>query len=457
MSSLITDAQYLNNIINSRSFYPKNTYTLLTIVYILSFTKILSGTSLTTSKFNYIQGISLASGKMFFVHSDGTYVFDNDFQNPINEKAFSPEDKLYAVDEAKLVSIKQFTKYDYIENKDLNNEFKIILVFIKKKLYLFSPEGEYLTNYTLTDTKFDGKIYDLIPFKVEGKSDGSITQCIYHFVIVFINSENKECVFYYKLQYSNFQFLYVNLGCFSPKNSLNTEFSVFKDAISCQFTYTSKLVFTCLLTLSPDHQIATALHNPENAFLPLDEISRVNQTFNEISTIKSSIGSDKTKILYCFVETSKKGTCLIYDAALNQFANYNNYLEDCKTDYLGLQVFYSTESNNFLIACSEENSANIKFVALNDNFEKVDIKNEKGNIINELNREDCEEIITFSILYQSNDSNFNFLSDNLCGSEHQNRYEPINVESSSSKKKILQIKQLKILQKKQWKFLINMD
>jgi len=343
---------------------------------------------------SYSSAYLLPNNDIFLVLENRISVYDSTLSTEKHNHNLNSAQQITSSSDAETISIAQFST----ENENNN----IILSLVKKNIFIFSTEGEYLFEKDLSGN-LQGTYYSLIAHKYNN---------IYYNYIISFFSEGFININYYNLSLIANQTTLTTSIKFKPINSLNVNELIMYYGLSCNIMISSenKEVLSCFYQSTNPAEIGVnSFEISENEIINLENL-RAYISHNRAQVIKSAVSEDKKKALICFAEGYTEGGCVNYNIELNQFSGLQIYFNQCRGNAIGTNAYYFKDTNEFMFICCN-NQKGFKMVTFNENFEE-NIEGE--NSLTEANYQYggiCYNIRTFSIIYIKGLNGYTIIND----------------------------------------------
>ena len=279
------------------------------------------------------------------------------------------------------------------------NENNLICA-VDTKFYFFTENGDFITTGYLPNDITNSAYLDLLAYKIDNEK-------FYHFIVVFMNSDNKIFYFYhYKVkgencslisnyEYTPFYFDYPNIEI---NNKLFT----------CQIMYSESRkenVLTCCFQTMKNDLIIVQSFNIEQNLSEIEEYY-AKTPIDHLNQITSAISEDKKNILVCYSPDNYFGYCFNYNFDQNKITNNNPYINKCTTKYSLFKVTYF-KSKKYIFIC-ENNENAFTLIFFDNEFNKINL-----NDISTPNFyiTDCYQFNSLSLIYDSNKDNYEIILD----------------------------------------------
>ena len=303
-------------------------------------------------EFSYPKVITLSNDYKLMLTTTGIYSFIPGMKHIIYSYNFTEEQKIKSNEEKEIFRA-QISKFS---NETEGNEY--VLCFLNNYIYVLNSNGKFLfyEHLNLTINNFDSfslvcddynSINGYYTFFVIHNTDNAEYQgkrnlIIYTYGLYFINEKKGNIILHHN--FSHYPTLYNKFM-----------FSINSGGISCNaMIKESSKIINCFITISVVNEFQQLLSlgiNPETYELSNNGILKEN----EITFISSSIGSDKSKALVCFLNLRGKGICYSYDINNMNFSEAKILELNCTSDNYVLNTFFSSISNEFVFSCIQKN------------------------------------------------------------------------------------------------------
>lgn len=124
--------------------------------------------------------------------------------------------------------------------------------------------------------------------------------------------------------------------------------------MSCQFSnYNSKEIITCLVYMaygSSKYISIASYYIDENYFSVYNDIKHRHVFWDDVECIKSAIGEDLSKSLFCLYQTNGEAYCLEINYNI-VIVYYHSYQLKCRNKYYAMKVNYFSETDQFAFSC----------------------------------------------------------------------------------------------------------
>jgi hypothetical protein len=301
-------------------------------------------------EFNSPKVITLSNNYKLMLTTTGIYSFIPTLNRIAYSYNFTEEQKIKSneVTEIFRAQISQFS------NETGGNEY--VLCYLNNFIYVLNSNGRFLFNEHLNLTLNNLDSFSLICheynrinnyynfFIIQNtdnlQEEGNRNLLIYSYNLYFINENNGKINLYYN--FSHYPTLYNDF-----------KYSISSGGISCNtMIRESSKIINCFIPISflnhYQHLLALSI-NPKTY-----EISN-NSLLEEsdITFISSSVGSDRSKALVCFLNSLEKGICYSYDINIQNFSQSKILELNCTSQNYVLNTFYSSYNNEFIFSCHQ--------------------------------------------------------------------------------------------------------
>ena len=278
----------------------------------------------------------------YIITIEKIYFFNNNNNLRLFVYKFESNLTITKEEETDMISYGRF-KY----NSDSQN-----LLIIKNYIYSLSNE---IYNCKKMINGIEGYSSQVFPFKC--------TDSLCFYIIGFIDSNKLLYLDLYEKPLSS---------CEQNNKVSSLVFSdIGSDNINCQIMkYTSyDEVLTCFYRKSISKDIIATSFSIDMTSKNLKIIASLNSTkeTNGAKIIKSVLSEDETKSYVCFINDDNNCDCLIYNININEWSNYNTYLNSCLSKLSSLFFNYYEITNEFFLYCFET-TLEINLIKLNKNY-----------------------------------------------------------------------------------------
>ena len=328
----------------------------------------------------------LSNQDLFLVTKYGFRLYDRTFKTLKNFYDFDSNLRLITTEEeAEQVSIAQFSN-------------GIIIALVRKFLYIFDINCNYILEQNLRNILINGWHYDLIAYKYDSS--------FYYYIISYYDSSEDKGPF--SIKYFSFaldeDIIIENPLAeitYLPINSEGQQSEISKYGLSCQIMLKNEDEFlTCFYQLNHPYEFGVTSFIIEDTSIFKAIIPEVYIPNNQSSIIKAVTSPDKKKALICYTKNSDYAKCLQYDITLNQFSNERLFFNsDIRGSYLGIQVYYIKEKNEYMFVSSDDLKG-FKVVYFDSNFQSNYISGENDNLKFNYGG-NCFHINSYNIIYLS--------------------------------------------------------
>ena len=335
---------------------------------------------------SYARVFKLYNGNIVMAGDKGINTYDNTGTNLLYNYTFD-EIQINIANDGYFTNIVQFPKED--------NGLVIVLVY--HILYILNSEGKFLFKYEL-NLDIDPKnflYYSIVPYFF--KEDK------YHFILGYINSNQKPCLAYYIINQKNNETITNNSYVFDANSSVNYNFGI-NCGIMNHLHYGNILI--CFYQNSYPLQIEIKAFKLENKMLEI--IPNISCTYNGAGYgLKTFISINKKKSILCYlssIEYANIGYCAIYDIDKNEFVKYGKYLSQiCSIANSYFSFDYFQETKEYIFSCANY-QASINLIKFDQNFDIINIESDglvKNDVIFSI--EGCYQINFYSFVFISKD------------------------------------------------------
>ena len=343
-------------------------------------------------EFNYPKVVTLSNNYKLMLTTTGIYSFIPTLNRIVYSYNFTEEQKVKS-NEAREIFRSQISQFS---NETGGNEY--ILCFLNNYIYVLDNNGQFLFFEHLNLTLFDMDSLSLIcldynsinnyySFFIIQNTDNLEVQgkrklLIYSYYLSFISRSNGKIILYNNLSH-----------CPTIYNDYN--YNINSGGISCNsFIRDSSKIITCFIPISSDNdyqKLLALVINPETYELSSNGILQEN----DITFISSSIGSDKSKALVCFLNSRENGICYSYDINKQNFGESKILELKCTSENYVLNTFYNSDINEFVFSCLQKTP--IYFMKrISQDFEVIITETFKESSFN------CFFLLSHSIVYVRN-------------------------------------------------------
>ena len=333
----------------------------------------------------YFKLIKISSEEYFVLLKEGIYIYNNGFSNNIKLYEFSSDEAIKNDDEFKKIIISNY----------INNNQLFILSLVNNKLYLFEYDNRKLTKFNL-ESNLNGDYYNLIPYKLENNS--------LFLIIIFANKNCKDS----KLNFLNYKIdLSSNEYTINLENTNNLKYTSIScesiNSFSCHIISNDKLICLYLAMGLFSKKLLFADFSIKNNFGKGKEKS-LDFKLSEIKSIKISLSTDGTQLLYCYFYNQIGSNCFecnFFDIAKSKTSSI---VSKCNyQSFFG--IYYFEEEKTFNIIYNNKNKET-SIIKINNN-KKYEIKN--FNFKDNYN--ECQKLNNFMLFYSNNKFGFDIISE----------------------------------------------
>ena len=296
--------------------------------------------------------ITLSNNYKLMLTTTGIYSFIPTLNRIVYSYNFTEDQKVKSNEQTEIFrsQISQFS------NETGGNEY--VLCYINNYIYVLDNNGQFLfyeyLNLTINNLdslslicKDYNSINDFYTFSLIHNTDnvedqGKRNLIIYTYSLFFFDENKGQISLFYN--FSHYPTFY---------NKYN--YSITSGGISCNaMAGESSNIIICFISVSLVNGVQQLLS------LGIDPYSYElsNNGFlqeGEITFISSSLGSDRSSALVCFVNLREKGICYSYDINNMNFSE-NKILElNCTSENYVVNTFFSSQSGEFVFSCIQKN------------------------------------------------------------------------------------------------------
>ena len=315
--------------------------------------------------------ITLSNNYKLMLTTTGIYSFIPTLNRIVYSYNFTEEQKVKSNEQREIFrsQISQFS------NETGGNEY--VLCYINNYIYVLNSDGKFLfyEHLNLTLNNFDSfslickdynSINDFYTFSLIQNTDnvedqGKRNLIIYTYGLYFLDENKGQINLFHN--FSHYPTFY---------NKYN--YSITSGGISCNIMNRESLnILICFISIS--------LVNGAQQLLSLGIDQYSYEISNngilqegEITFISSSLGSDRSKALVCFVNLKEKGICYSYDIINMNFGERKILELNCTSENYVVNTFFSSVSGEFVFSCIQKNPIffakriDQNFHVFNDNF-----------------------------------------------------------------------------------------
>ena len=341
---------------------------------------------------NYPKVVTLSNNYKLMLTTTGIYSIIPTLNRIIYSYNFTEEQKVKSNEEREIFNsqISQFS------NETGGNEY--VLCYINNFIYVLNNNGQFLfyEHLNLTLNNIDSlslvcheynstnKYYTFFIMQNADNMEvqGNRNLLIYSYSLYFINGNKGNIILHYN--FSHYPTLY---------NGYN--YTISSGGISCKtMIRESSKIINCFLPISSvfNYQQLLALGiNPDTYELSSNGILQES----DIAYISSSVGSDSSKALACFLNSRGKGMCYSYDVNNQNFGESKILELNCTSENYVLNTFYNSDKNEFVFSCLQKTP--IYFMKrINKDFNVINDETFSESSFN------CFYLLSHSIVYVRN-------------------------------------------------------
>ena len=358
-------------------------------VNICLFLTIIYGLIISSKSIKYFKGFNLLSNNILFISDEGIikYVPENDTKILVH-----PFNLITSETDLDYISFAQFPL----------DEGGHVFCRIKEYIYIYDEDlNNYFGNISIDD--ISNKYCSLVPYKTK---NGIITLIISH-----ITGDQKIKQIIYQINVVDQQNIQGSITITNETEVINKNGEsekVIINAISCELIssldYSNKLL-ACFVVKQSSFSIVAVIFNPENS-LSFLYISNNSKKTNGLSTIYSTLDTNKKFSLICFVDNYGYFYCLIYNSYKNIFNDIVQLIQNCKYQ-LDMGVKYISDKQEYSAYCSSDsNKMNLIIFDQNFNIKYSDENNNKCYKYFDLINDECNTLYSYNMLYSKNYQKF---------------------------------------------------
>ena len=386
-----------------KNFFLSSEYLFILIFYMkLNIAKCeCSQTSL--SETQYPKSFNINNGKILIVGTPGIYVYDPTGAICLDENPITQDKITDSTDHI-------FTTFAQFETGE-----KYAIILVKHVIYILNSDGIQQFKFKLThQINQEMGYYSIVPFIDEYNN--------YNFALGILGNDafSKPILQYYSINFQEKSLTLLDSYIFDSDDS-SRENIKYDKGISCQLMdhMTYGYVITCFYHNYRNPQevgsFSFKLENNHISKIPMANATYIDQPF----CMRSVVSQDKKKSLLCYIRNSgdyneRTGYCSIYIIDENKFV-INKYLSKiCETTNNNINLDYFKETREYVFTCSSASDAKINIVRLDENFNKIEISQNKYDseiIVND----NCQNLICYSITFSS--SEYKIVGQFKCNSE----------------------------------------
>ena len=338
----------------------------------------------------YPKALRFSSNRIFLVTENGFRIYDltNEMLSYIHNFT-SNERKIISETEAEMTSIAVYSD-------------DTIIALVKKYLYVFNYEGNYLLEQDLNDILIGGVYFDLIATKKEGNS-------YYYFIsYCFLTDENKGSLAINYCFFSTTESITNPLSSFSflPPKSDGDESKITKNGLSCVImtfsdgTMNCNECLTCFYLIDNgssgnDLGVTTFGINDDYIMNKIDRSYKSSPFVKNIrsSAIKLAHKAGESMVLICYTYYDNSVKCVRYKINDHQFSSEFPFSTPCKTGLNGMEAYYFDDSSSYMIICSDSSTPKELIVSQFNSLSNIAVSTQNymyGGI--------CDNIYSFNII-----------------------------------------------------------
>ena len=369
----------------------KYNYKYIFILIIISFLNdMFCSDTLNLDGLKYAKSLKLYEGKIIVAGDVGIYTYESNLTRilPVCEIT---EDFIPNADSSIFTTLAQFPT----ESNGL------VLILVMHVLYIFNSEGEFKFKKKLEIITSNIKFYTLVPYVYREEK--------YHFILGYINNEQKAFLQYYLISLDNEEI--------NEEGSYIFEGTAYNNGISCQIMNHKEYsdILTCFYHDTSYNFITYLSFDLENK-----KIEKLNITSDYFSDkpfcVQSVVDPEKKNSLVCYVQdngdsTKNNGYCAVYNIDQNKFLNQNKYIySTCQSGINHISLNYFRESKEYIFSCTET-TADIYFIRFDQDFNTIK-QNSNSETDDKFSVENCQYTHYYSIILLSN--KYQVLADLRC-------------------------------------------
>ena len=361
-------------------------FIIIIILSLIEYYKCDQGTLKKTINYKFPNCIELNNHNILIIFEKGIYLYNSEISEELNKIEYETGFSL-GQDDLNLINLSKFDE-------------GVVISIIKTYIYLFSETGDKLYHSTLNIT--GATYYSLIPHKIEGDN--------YYFVISYKDKDNsnKLKIYYYCINTSDQTINEIkSLEYVHGDSSYEIHHN---QGVSCQIIspFSSENVLTCFYEVQKSQ--SANLFLSASSFILGSTISLDNSIpfiYESISAggpFKSSINSDKTKILICYSPDNNGGNCIFYNIKNNTFTEDKKYFNKCSNVAKGIHVDFFSKTKEFIFSCVSGRELTI--LKFDENGNALNLN---GSAIDTNYNFDGYGLFSFSILFLFNNTQYSIL------------------------------------------------
>ena len=341
--------------------------------------------TLFSNELNFAKTFKLNNGNFVMAGDKGINTYDNTGENLLYSYIFNE------------VQIKEEEDGYYTNIVQFPNEYNgLVIVLVYHILYYLNSNGNYLYKYELNlDFSPSNFIsYSIVPYIFKENK--------YHFILGYINTNQKACLLYYVINSINNQTTNEDSFIFDENDEQRSGIS-YDYVINCEImnhnTYGNILI--CFYQTTYPKVIEIKAFKLENKKIEI--IPNINCTYEGSSYgFKTFTSSDKKKCFFCYLSSinyENKGYCALYDIDKNEFVKHSRYLsQECALTSSYYSFDYIKETKEYIFSCANY-EASINLIKFDQNFNVINIESD-GIVSNDtiFKVEGCYQLIYYSFV-----------------------------------------------------------
>ena len=266
----------------------------------------------------------------------------------------SNERKITSETEAKMTSIAVYSDYT-------------IIALVKRYLYVFDHEGNFLLEQDLSDILSRGEYFVLIAREKNGNSYD-------YFIIFSILNEDEDAESFLAIKYCAFS---TSESIINPLNEFNKYAMdsndgltfIIKDTLSCELmTILDESLqlteYLACFALVIEGAGGTSLGVIIHKLIFTDEVLDLKLPYMGVliqgvqtSAIKSVHRAGENDVIICYINNNdNSGNCVNYEIQSHQFRNESPNLSSCKTALNGMEAYYFDDISSYMVICSDSST-----------------------------------------------------------------------------------------------------
>ena len=272
------------------------------------------------------------------------------------------------------------------------DENKYVLIYINNIVYVLTEKGKVLFFQSLSNKLGDFPI-SLVAYKYDNNT--------YYFVLGYNNIQVSDlCFYYYKITFMNEDEGVITLISQKEDRLKYNDYTYYINSkkLSCNIMRITSVnkTLTCFFGITESEYSLFALSfNPDQSFQIILKSNIISEPDDRIIPfISSSVNTDKTKSLVCYVLENSKGKCVYYDINNNILSGIIIESNYCSCNIFAIHSNFFVNNNEFVFSCTNEDD---KFLMkrFNENFDLI----EDNNIYNGVKIFNCNNFSFFSLVY----------------------------------------------------------